>query len=93
MDGLKLYTINKKSIQLLIQILRMFSNDIGMKFGVEICAVFTMKQGKIANSDRMALPIKTTMKGLKEGDSYKYLGVVQAHGTKHHEIKKKLQAS
>ena len=31
------------------------------------------------------------MKGLKEGDSYKYLGVIQADGMKHHEIKEKVK--
>ena len=29
------------------------------------------------------------MKGLKEGDSYKYLGVIQADGMKQYEIKEK----
>ena len=49
-----------------------------MKFGVEKCAVLTMKRGKMARSDGIALPNKTTMNGLKESDSYKYLGVIQA---------------
>ena len=83
MDDLKLYASNKKSLESLIQIVLVFSNDIEMEFGVEKCAVLTMKKGKLANSDRMALLNKTTMKGLKEGDSYKYLGIIQAGETKH----------
>ena len=55
----------------------MFSNDIGMEFGGEKCAVLTVKKEKMASSDGIALPNKITMKGLKEGDSYKYLGVIQ----------------
>ena len=31
------------------------------------------------------------MKGLKEGDSYKYLGVIQADGMKHHGMKEKVK--
>ena len=31
------------------------------------------------------------MKGLKEGDSYKYLGVIQADGMKHHEMREKVK--
>ena len=31
------------------------------------------------------------MKGLKEGDSHKYLGVIQVDGTKHHEMKEKVK--
>ena len=87
MDGLKLYTSNEKSLESLIQTVRVFSNYTGIEFGVEKCAVLTMKKGKMANSDRIVLPNKTT-KGLKEGDSYRYLGVMQADGTKYHEMKK-----
>ena len=42
----------------------MGSNDIGMKFGVENCAILTMKKRKMANSDGITVPNKT-MKGLK----------------------------
>ena len=71
MDDLKLYASNEKSIESLSQTVLVFSNDIGMEFGVEKCAVLTMKKGKMANSERIAFPNKTTMKGLKEGDSCK----------------------
>ena len=50
-----------------------------------------MKKGKMANSDGIALPNKTTMKGLKEGDSYKYLGVIQVDGMKQLEMKEKVK--
>ena len=50
-----------------------------------------MKKGKMANNDGIALPNKTTMKGLKEGGSYKYLGVIQADGMKHHKMKEKVK--
>ena len=87
MDDLKLYASNEKSLELLIRTVRVFSNDIGMEFGVAKYTVLTVKKEKMANSDGVALLNKTTMKGLKQGDSYKYLGVVQADGTKHHETK------
>ena len=67
--------------------LRLFSNDIGMELGVEKCAVLTMKKGNMANSHGIALVNKTIMKGLKEGGSYKYLGLIQADEMKHHEMK------
>ena len=62
-----------------------------MEFGVEKCSVMTIKKGKMTNSDGIALPNRTTMKGLKEGDSYKYLGVIQANGMKQHEMKEKIK--
>ena len=91
MDDLKLYASNEKALESLIQTLCVFSKDIGMEFGVEKCAVLTMKNGKMANSDGIALLNKTTMKGLKQGDSYKYLGVIQADGMKCHEMKEKVK--
>ena len=45
----------------------------------------------MANSDGLALPNKTSMKGLKEGDSYKYLEVIQADGMKHREMNEKVK--
>ena len=62
-----------------------------MEFGVENCAVLTMKKEKMTNSDGIVLPNKTTIKGLKEGDSYKYLGVIQADGMEHHDMKEKVK--
>ena len=91
MDDLELYASNEKSLGSLIQTVRVFSNGIGMEFGVEKCLVLTMKKGKMINSDGIVLPNKRTMKGLKEGDSYKYLGVIQAYGMKHHEMKEKVK--
>ena len=91
MDDLELYASNEKSLESLIQTVRVFNNDIGMEFRVEKCAVMSMKKRKMTNSDGIALPNKTTMKGLKEGDSYKYLGVIQTDGTEHHETKEKVK--
>ena len=68
-----------------------FSNDIAMEFGVKKCPVLTMKKGKMTSSDGKALPNETTMKGLKEGDSYMCLGTIQTGGTKHHQVKEKVK--
>ena len=48
-----------------------------------------MKKGKITSSDGRVLLNKITIKVLKEGASYKYLGAIQADGTKHHEASEK----
>ena len=39
----------------------------------------------------IVLPNKTKTQVLKGGDSYKYLGVIQADGTNHHEMKEKVK--
>ena len=45
---MKLYANNEKSFESLIQTVHVFSNDIGMEFGVEKCAVLTVKKGNVA---------------------------------------------
>ena len=70
-----------------------FSNDIEMELGVVKCAVLTMEKGMTSSSEGIALPNKTTLKGMKEGDSCKYLGVIQADATKHHEMKENFKLS
>ena len=62
MDDLKLYASNEKSLEALIETVYVFSNGIGMEYGVEKCAVLTMKKLKMANSDGMALLNKTKSK-------------------------------
>ena len=91
MDDLKLYAGNEKSLESLIQTMHVFSNDIGIVFGMEHCAILTTKKGKMVNNDGTVLLNKTTMKGLKERDSYKYSEVIQAGRTDHHEVKEKVK--
>ena len=57
MDDLKLFAKNEKEIDSsVVQTVRIFSDDIGMKFGLEKCDAMTMKKGKRVHSDRIALP-------------------------------------
>ena len=39
MDDLKLYSRSEKGLDSLVQTVRVFSEDIGMEFGTEKCAV------------------------------------------------------
>ena len=87
MDDLKLYASNKKPLESLIQTVRVFSNDIVMEFPATKCALLIMKKGKMVNSDKIALPNETTIKGLKQGNSYNCLKVIRAYRMKHHEMK------
>ncbi len=51
MDDLKLFAKNEAEIDSLVQTVRIFSDDIGMQFGLEKCASMTMKRGKRVHSD------------------------------------------
>ena len=67
-----------KGLDSLVQTVRVFSEDIGMEFGKEKCAMLQMEKGKIVNSVGIELPGGKVIKSLQEGESYKYLGVLVA---------------
>ena len=56
MDDIKQYAKNEKELKTLIHAVRIYSQDIGMEFGIEKCAMFVMKRGKRHLTDGMELP-------------------------------------
>ena len=78
MDDLKLYNRSEKGLDSLVQTVHVFNEDIGMEFGIEKCAVLVMVKGKIVKSIGIELPDGKVIKSLQEGESYKYLGILEA---------------
>ena len=78
MNDLKLYSRSEKGLDSLVQTVRVFSEDIGMEFGIEKCAMLVMEKGKIVKSVGIELPDGKVIKSLQEGESYKYLGILEA---------------
>ena len=78
MDDLKLHIQNGKGLDSLVQTVRVFSEDIGMEFGTEKCAISVMEKGKVVKSVGIELPGGKVIKSLQEGESYKYLGILEA---------------
>ena len=70
MDDIKLYSKSQKALDSLIQTVRIFSDNIGMQFGFDKCAVLVMKKGKIVKSDGIQLPNDQVIKSLEGGESY-----------------------
>ena len=62
----------------LVQTVHVFSEDIGMEFGIEKCATLVIEKGKIVKSVGIELPDGKVIKSLQEGESYKYLGILEA---------------
>ena len=67
MDHLKLYS--EKGLDSLVQTVRVFSEDIGMEFGIEKCAMLVLEKGKIEKSVGIELPDGEFIKPLQEGES------------------------
>ena len=49
-----------------------------MEFGIEKWPMLVMEKGKIVTSISIELPDGKVIKSLQEGESYKYLGILQA---------------
>lgn len=90
MDDLKLYASSEKALESLVQTVRIFSSDIGMQFGIEKCAALRIHRGNLKDMNGIKLPGDREIKGLKEGDEYKYLGVLEADNVKCREMKEKI---
>ena len=78
MDGLKLYSRSEKGLDALVQTVRVFSEDIGMDFGIEKCAMLLMEKGKIVKSVDIEFSDGRVIKTLQKDESYKYLGILEA---------------
>ena len=76
MDDFKLYSRNEKELDSLVQTISVFSKDIGIEFGIEKCAMLAIEKRKIVKSVGIELP--DGIKSLQEGESYKYLGILEA---------------
>ena len=73
MDDLKLYGSNRNQLDSLIQTVRIFSEDIHMKFGLEKCSILEMKQENKVNSTGIELPDQSKI-GEASDQGYKHLG-------------------
>ena len=61
MDDIKLFAKNERELETLIHAVRIYSQDIGMEFCIEKCAMLVMKSGKRHMTDGMELPNTTEL--------------------------------
>ena len=83
MDDLKLYGNSKKQVERLTNIIRIFSKDISMEFGINKWSHVTMKAGKIVSIGGMELSSGEVIPELESGKGYKYLGILGADDIMH----------
>lgn len=87
MDDLKLFAESEKQLASLINITKIFSEDISMQFGLDKCGIFKMNKGKVINSNETIQDITT----IDPENYYKYLGFQQNPGLEHTAIKGELK--
>ena len=77
MGDLNLYSCNGKRLDMLVQIICVFNEDIGMEFGIEKCEMLVIEKGEIVKLVSIELLDSKVIKSLQEGESYKYLGILE----------------
>ena len=76
----------KKNWKLILAV-RIYSQNIGMEFSIEKCALLVMKSGK----RHLELPNQDKIRTLEENEIYKHLGILEADTIKQVEMKDKIQ--
>ena len=86
MDDIKLYGKSEREIDSLINLTRIFSDDIGMSFGLDKCGRLVTKRGHVIRTNGIGLP-DGHIDDIQE--HYKYLGVLQSYGNHNEEVRTK----
>lgn len=89
MDDLKLFANSEQSLQQQLMMVHEFSRDIRMDFGLDKCAKLIIKGGKEVQREGIQLDEATTIRGVEEGETYKYLGVEESSMIEHKKMRER----
>ena len=81
----------KKELETLTHAVIIYSQDIGMEFGIEKSAMLVMKSSKRHLTDGMELLSQDKIKTLGKKETYKYLDILEADTIKQVEMKGKIK--
>ena len=82
-DDLKTFAKNDEEQQRILTIVKGFSDDINMEFGLEKCAKATFKKGKLTSTENINLGLDTVIQDLEQDSTCKYLGINEGDGIQH----------
>ena len=74
MEDIELFVKNEKDQETLMHAVRTYSQDVGMEFDIEKCALLEMKRGKRHLTDGMELPNHDNIRTLGEKENLQILG-------------------
>ena len=86
-----LLTKGRLSTNGLLTIVKTFSDDIKMEFGLDKCAKATFKRGRLTKTTDLHLDVNTVIEELDQESTYKYLGVNEGDGLQHSAMKEKIR--
>ena len=85
------YLQKMKEYRKLTQTIIMYSQNIGIKFGSDKCAMLIMKSGERELPEGIQLPNQKNIKTLGEKENCKYLGILEVNTIKQVEMKEKIK--
>ena len=91
MDDLRLFAKDDNDLEGLLEMVKKFSDDIGMSFGLDKCAKATFKRGKLTGTTSVELDQNIVIKDLVQEEVYKYFGVDESNGIQHATVKEKVR--
>ena len=78
MDDINYLEKWKRTLETLIHAVRIYSQDIGMEFGIEKCAMLVMKSGKRYLTEVLELLNQPKIRTIREKENYKCLDILEA---------------
>ena len=89
MNDLKLYGRNKEELERLVEIVHIYSKDIGMEFGLDKSGMLVIRKGVKVRSVKIELLDGEVITKLDE-KGYKYLGILQSDTVMEKQMKGKI---
>ena len=81
MDDIKLFakkTKTKKELEILIQVVKIYSQNTGVKFGIEKCAILITRSRNWQMTEGIELPNQEKIRTLGEKETFKNLEILEA---------------
>ena len=91
MNYLKHTGKTEEKLQNLMQVVRTFSDDIRMEFGLHKCAKIEFKKVTLIHSQNLIFDFKREIQELKQGKTHKYLGTEKMRAQNNQELKDRLK--
>ena len=83
--------MNDEQLKKLLDIVKTFSDDTKMEFGLDKCAKATFIKGKLTKTSNIVLNEDITVKEMDQEGTYKYLGINEGDGIQQSKMKEKIQ--
>lgn len=94
MDDLKTYASSDEDLEKNIQLIKRFSEDINMTFGLDKCRINVMEKGKWRKHQGVEMGEEAgVIEGMEQDELYKYLGYQQARGIDQKQAKEHLRGN